>query len=78
MQGVYKNIPIPSVEDLVRSQKDENILVYKKDGITIDLLKVDEKNTMSTAEANAKIERLMKDFINSCGTYRQSTLDLLL
>ena len=78
MQGEYKHIPIPTVEDLVYSGKDKNVLVYKKDGITINLLTVDEAHSMSAEEANNKIFRLMKDFINSCGTYRQSTLDRLL
>ena len=73
----YKGIEIPTINDLVTSIVDENILVHRKNGVSIDLIRKDELSSMSTEDANAKIERLMKNFIDSCETYRRTTLNML-
>lgn len=73
----YKGIEIPTINDLVTSAVDENILVHRKNGVSIDLIRKDELSSMSTEDANAKIERLMKNFIDSCETYRKTTLNML-
>jgi hypothetical protein len=74
----YKGIEIPTINDLVTSIVDENILVHRKNGVSIDLIRKDELSSMSTEDANAKIERLMKNFIDSCETYRRTTLNMLI
>jgi hypothetical protein len=74
----YKGIEIPTINDLVTSIVDDNILVHRKNGVSIDLIRKDELSSMSTEDANAKIERLMKNFIDSCETYRRTTLNMLI